>query len=212
MEECHIVPLLAQTKAAFDIRHCHTVDISWYSIHQDNPCSKSSPVPVITVSAWTNMIIIVTMRPGTPQKQANAYGASWSGKLSFSWLFVVLAGFVIYTPACLHLISFQHPVNCKLPTTLHSISTHIKDSVWTFWPFPHISRHLQSHWASSLNQCGWLRHWCLSTLPDRKMAMTGIPCRLQEVLPQMNSTYSTHLIERLNLDHLDKILTSTLVS
>ena len=189
------VPLLAQTEAAFDIKHCHTVDISWYSIHQENTSSKSSPVPVITVSAWTN--IIVTMQPGTPQKQANAHGASWSGKLSFFLTLYRFSSFCEHaasTPACLHLISFQFTISVGILGSLLNLL------YWTYLNIfePHISRHLQSHWASSLNQCGWLRHWCLSTLPDRKMAMTGIPCRLQEVLPQqMNSTYSTHLIAQL---------------
>ena len=38
-----------------------------------------------------------------------------------------LCNYAAYTPACLELIVFQH--TCKLPRTLHTISTHIKDPV-----------------------------------------------------------------------------------
>ncbi len=71
----------------------------------------------------------------TPQKQANAHGASWSGKLSFfdSLSFQhALKACSLYSS--MSSLSFSStPLNCKIPTTLHSIlhsiSTRMKGSV-----------------------------------------------------------------------------------
>lgn len=113
-------------------------------------------------------------------KRCHTVGISWS-----LYRFSRLCKHAAYTPACLHLISCQHPVNCKLRNNitfdLHS---------YFVAPAKPLGQQPQSVW---LTQALMPEH-----LVRSQNGNDQDPCRLQEVLPQqMNSTNSTHLIAQL---------------